>query len=352
MRKLSTLIGLDSGFENYFNDLEKLEAWVSLNSNEIIEWIEQNSWWMIDIDLKANVSKLHLPESNYSFDKKLDKQALSELENTKDNKINDIKRSYASLKGLYNPFASLSSKIEQGLSEQNSKESSHDFLNNFPNDIFSEMDDVYETMNIDSNIQINKSDMNSLAESKTIEEFRTKKENIENKFQKIANQIKIQKEWTETEYKSNLEKLATRDSEAKEKQVEVLKFFKNSGFDLFPKELTDKVINIVQSGMLIVPWLDLNIQNMDLENWHFWESSAFLDKDSWINTLAKRNIVKFMNKMISWDTTEPLWVEAIVNWVSVANPAKLKNDFLKADIVGGIGWKYNKIIENLKKVGL
>ncbi|MBU1658702.1 hypothetical protein KKG72_06575 [bacterium] len=148
---------------------------------------------MLDIDLKANVSKLHLPESNYSFDKKLDKQALSELENTKDNKVNDIKRSYASLKGLYNPFASLSSKIEQGLSEQNSKESSHDFLNNFPNDIFSEMDDVYETMNIDSNIQITKSDMNSLSDSKTIEEFRAKKENIENKFQKIVTQINSQK---------------------------------------------------------------------------------------------------------------------------------------------------------------
>ncbi len=61
-------------------------------------------------------------------------------------------------------------------------------------------------------------------------------------------------------------------------------------------------------------------------------------------------MLKFMNKLISGDVNEPLPVEAIVNGTSVVDPAYLKNKFLEAEVVGNMGWKYNRMIENLKKV--
>jgi hypothetical protein len=44
-----------------------------------------------------------------------------------------------------------------------------------------------------------------------------------------------------------------REAETKEKQLEVLKFMKKSGFDLIPKEISSRIIRELKSGLLIIP---------------------------------------------------------------------------------------------------
>ena len=60
-------------------------------------------------------------------------------------------------------------------------------------------------------------------------------------------------------------------------------------------------------------------------------------------------VITFVNKMISGDINEPLPVEAIASGTSTANPSYLSNKFLEAGIAGNFGWKYSKVMENLKK---
>jgi hypothetical protein len=119
---------------------------------------------------------------------------------------------------------------------------------------------------------------------------------------------------------------------------------------LIPKEITNRIIKELQSNTLTIPWLDLSVKNIDIKNWNFWESGAFIDKEAWLNIGSKTNLVKFMNKLISWNIDEPLSVEGIANWISVSDPAKLKSKFIEANVVGGMWWNYGKIVENLKNV--
>jgi hypothetical protein len=60
-------------------------------------------------------------------------------------------------------------------------------------------------------------------------------------------------------------------------------------------------------------------------------------------------MVMFMNKLISWNTNEPLNVSAIANWTIVAQPWALRDEFNKAKIVWNLGWNYTKMMENLRK---
>jgi hypothetical protein len=92
----------------------------------------------------------------------------------------------------------------------------------------------------------------------------------------------------------------------------------------------------------------LSIRNIDLKNGHFGESSAFIDKEAWLNIESKRNLVKFVNKMISWNIQEPLNVESIVNGMAVIDPLELKHKIFKAGISNNLGWQYTKILENLR----
>jgi hypothetical protein len=167
--------------------------------------------------------------------------------------MKELKRSTTSLKGLYKPFASLFSEASSINTEANFQDSLKSSVAKFQRDAFNDMDDVYENMDIDSSIQINEADMNSLATSKTPEEFNLKRENILDKFIKIATAIENKKETIEQNYNDEIKELTTEDSETQEKQVEVLKYLKSSGFDLIPKELTDRLIKNIQAGLLTIP---------------------------------------------------------------------------------------------------
>lgn len=345
----NNLIWIDSNFENYFNELEN-KSFEWLNTNDVIKKIENESWWLETIDFKSDnpVSKLSLEWSSYSFDEKIDKNALWELFEKNKNKLENIQNSVTVLKGVYTPFDGLLTQIRTNWWKQDLKETLNNPLSSFSSDVFTNLEKVYKDVWIDSNMQLNESDFLSLKDVKNTDELRVKIENIKTKFEKIKLQILEAKKEVEQEYKLDFKEIVKRKEEAKEKQVEVLKFMKASWFDLIPKSITDKLILNLQSNSFQIQNLNLNVQNIDLKNWHFWESLN-IDNETWFNTLAKTNLVKFMNKLISWNIDEPLSVKAIANWMSVSNSEDLKNQFRESWIVDWLGWKYSRMVDNLKR---
>ena len=345
----NTLVGLDSWFDKYFQDLENINSWKSLNANEVINWIEKDSWWMIDIDLNSNIptSKLSLIWSHYSFDEEIDKQVLEKITLENKDKLDELQSSFTTLKGVYTPFDWLLKNIKANWWKENLKEKINESISNFSKNIFTELDEVYEKTGIKSDIQIKESDISSFTDIKSENDLKQKIDNFKNKIEKIKAQlVETQNEIT-NKYQTQIKESLTLKSKEKEKQVEVLNFMRDSGFDLIPKEISDKFIQQLQSNTLNIPWLDLDTKNINLKNGNFWESVLY--KDDGLNIHSKTNMLKFMNKMISWDTNQPLNVESIANGAENVNPNFLQNKFLEAWIVDNLGWKEWKISENLSK---
>jgi hypothetical protein len=90
-------------------------------------------------------------------------------------------------------------------------------------------------------------------------------------------------------------------------------------------------------------------ENIDLKNGNFWESWAFSGKENGLNIESKSNLVKLVNKIISWDVNEPLWVEAIASGVIQADPRLVRSKLMGATIKWRVSWNYGKVIGNLKK---
>ena len=345
----NTLVGLDSWFDKYFQDLEKISSWNSLNADEVIKWIEKNSWWIVDIDLNSNIptSKLSLIWSDYSFDEEIDKQVLEKITLENKDKLDELQSSFVTLKGVYTPFDWLLKNIKANWWKENLKEKINESISNFSRNLFSELDEVYEKNGIKSDIQIKESDINSFTDVKSENDLKQKIDNFKNKIEKIKAQlVETQNEIT-NKYQTQIKESLTLKSKEKEKQVEVLNFMRDSGFDLIPKEISDKFIQQLQANTLNIPWLDLDIKNINLKNWNFWESVLY--KDDGLNIHSKTNMLRFMNKMISWDINEPLKVESIANGAENVNPNFLQNKFLENWIVDNLGWREWKISENLSK---
>lgn len=345
----NTLVWLDFWFDKYFQDLENINSWKSLNANEVIRWIEKDSWWMIDIDLNSNIptSKLSLIWSHYSFDEEIDKQVLEKITLENKDKLDQLQSSFATLKGVYTPFDWLLKNIKANWWKENLKEKINESISNFSNNLFSELDEVYEKTGIKSDIQIKESDISSFADVKSENDLKQKIDNFKNKIEKIKAQlVETQNEITD-KYQTQIKESLTLKSKEKEKQVEVLNFMRDSGFDLIPKEISDKFIQQLQANTLNIPWLDLDTKNINLKNGNFGESVLY--KDDGLNIHSKTNMLKFMNKMISWDTNQPLKVESIANGSENINPNSLQNKFLEAWIVDNLGWREWKISENLSK---
>lgn len=345
----NTLVWLDSWFDKYFQDLENINSWNSLNASEVINWIEKDSWWMIDIDLNSNIptSKLSLIWSEYSFDEEIDKQVLEKITLENKDKLDELQSSFATLKGVYTPFDWLLKNIKANWWKENLKEKINESISNFSKNIFTELDEVYEKTGIKSDIQIKESDISSFADIKSENDLKQKIDNFKNKIEKIKAQlVEIQNEITD-KYQTQIKESLTLKSKEKEKQVEVLNFMRDSGFDLIPKEISDKFIQQLQANTLNIPWLDLDTKNINLKNGNFGESVLY--KDDGLNIHSKTNMLKFMNKMISWDTNQPLKVESIANGSENVNPNFLQNKFLENWIVDNLGWKEWKISENLSK---
>ena len=187
----NTLVWLDSWFDKYFQDLEKISSWNSLNADEVINWIEKDSWWMIDIDLNSNIptSKLSLIWSHYSFDEEIDKQVLEKITLENKDKLDELQSSFATLKGVYTPFDWLLKNIKANWWKENLKEKINESISNFSKNIFTELDEVYEKTGIKSDIQIKEKDISSFADIKSENDLKQKIDNFKNKIEKIKAQL-------------------------------------------------------------------------------------------------------------------------------------------------------------------
>ena len=347
----NTLIDLDPSFESILIPLENATHSIDSSNNQIVSSIEKDSEWLINIDLNSDTptSKMSLVWSEYGFTEKIDKQALTNINEASINKLTGVQNSFAVLQGLYNPFNKFINEIKQNEWKQDLKEISKGAISNFSQHIFSGLNEHYETLGIESSMQLSQADILSFATINSPDDLQLHINNIKEKFQNIESQVWKIKTWVLKNHKTQMKELIEMKAEQKEKQKKVLEFLKKSGFDLIPKEITNRIIRELQSNTLTIPWLDLSVKNIDIKNWNFWESGAFIDKEAWINIQAKKNILKFMNKMITWSIKEPLSVDGISAWTSVADPNLLKHKFLESGVVGGVGWNYGSIIENLRK---
>jgi septal ring factor EnvC (AmiA/AmiB activator) len=133
------------------------------------------------------------------------------------------------------------------------KEKINESISNFSKNIFTELDEVYEKTGIKSDIQIKESDISSFADVKSENDLKQKIDNFKNKIEKIKAQlVETQNEITD-KYQTQIKESLTLKSKEKEKQVEVLNFMRDSGFDLIPKEISDKFIQQLQSNTLNIP---------------------------------------------------------------------------------------------------
>lgn len=344
----NALIDLDPSFESYLPFSETTNKSTSLDTIQAIKW---DSWEITNIDLTSNppVSKLSLIWSEYNFTKEIDTQAVEEVQESFIKELDVFKNSEAILQGLYKPFDYLRNKVRENWWKQDLKTILKNAISTVSKEIFSKLEDAYKTMDIKSDIQITESDLYSFSNIDTLSDLKLKKDKIDDKLEKIETKVWEKEQSIKSNRKTQMEELALLDSATNEKQVKVLKFMNNCGFDKLPKNITNRVIKEIESGTLTIPWLEMSIKNIDLKNGHFGESGAFIDKEAWINIGSKINMVKFMNKLISWNVNEPMSVDTIANGVSVIDPLKLQNQFLEAGVVGGMGWNYGKIIENLRK---
>jgi hypothetical protein len=70
----------DSSFESFFSDLESVSA-NTLESSDILSFIERESWWVMSFDLSSDnpTSNMSLVWSEYGFSESIDREALSEI---------------------------------------------------------------------------------------------------------------------------------------------------------------------------------------------------------------------------------------------------------------------------------
>jgi protein subunit release factor A len=77
-------------------------------------------------------------------------------------------------------------------------------------------------------------------------ELKTRIDTIKDKFRKIEETMVKMQDVIVQKYHSEFKELLQREEKAKEKQMEVLKFFNDSGFDLIPKDVSNKLITEIQ----------------------------------------------------------------------------------------------------------
>lgn len=133
------------------------------------------------------------------------------------------------------------------------KEKLNESVAGFSKGLFDELDDMYKKMNIKDDIQIKESDVSSFANINSADELRLKITNVKDKLEKIKAHIQEVQTLVLNKYQTEVKDLLSRNTEAKERQLEVLNFMRSSGFDLIPKEISDKLIREMQGETLHIP---------------------------------------------------------------------------------------------------
>lgn len=133
------------------------------------------------------------------------------------------------------------------------KEKINESVAGFSKGLFDELDDMYKKMNIKDDIQIKESDITSFANINSVDELRLKITNVKDKLEKIKAHIQEVQTLVLNKYQTEVKDLLSRNAEAKERQLEVLNFMRSSGFDLIPKEISDKLVREMQGETLHIP---------------------------------------------------------------------------------------------------
>ena len=115
--------------------------------------------------------------------------------------------------------------------------------------------------------------------------------------------------------------------EKDEKVRDVLQFVNQIWLDLInPQARLEQLFTELQQNSLKVPWLSLDPKKIDLANGRFGESDMEQSTDKW-----KENLIKFFNKMVSWNTDEPNNPKDFISvWGKTINPTKMKESLENA----------------------
>lgn len=183
-------------------------------------------------------------------------------------------------------------------------------------------------------------------------------EDNENKKQELLININDKKELLQ-EQKTQLQlmkqKLSDMQNAFKEQVLEkdekvrkILEFVWQIWLDLIqPQSRLDQIFRELKDNSLKISGLNLDPQKIDLANGRFGESDMEQSTDKW-----KINLIKFFNKMISWDTNQPHDVQQFVSvWGKTINPTEFKQTLEDAWVINDM-WEaqITKIRQNLTSV--
>ena len=131
------------------------------------------------------VSKMSLVDSEYSFDKKIDLKALTELRSDIKADLEAIANGTTILNDFDKSFNNLLSTIAKNWNNENFNTILADIVSNFSKDIFSDLSEVYQDMDIPSEIQINEFDITNLSDINSQTDLKHHIETIQEKSTKI-----------------------------------------------------------------------------------------------------------------------------------------------------------------------
>ncbi|MDD3645942.1 MAG: hypothetical protein PHH06_00880 [Candidatus Gracilibacteria bacterium] len=134
------------------------------------------------------------------------------------------------------------------------------------------------------------------------------------------------------------------------KQKETLRFLQASGLNNIPQNILNQLITEYQSGLLNIPGLNLNRQNIDLENARFGESTTEVGKNG-LSDQAKRNLVAFMEKLIYGEVTPKNSIFASID--ATKDFSLLNTTVIKAlednGVKSHLSFNINNMRENLRR---
>ena len=144
----------------------------------------------------------------------------------------------------------------------------------------------------------------------------------------------------EIEKQENAIKWVTKEREKIRKDM--LSFIHRIWFDLIPQEITEDLFEMIRSNQIPVSDIrsDFNPENIDLANWHFWESE-WVDQ----NNIAKENLIRFLNKLITWDPDiDVTWIadDVVFNNQASIDPMTLKANMQEYWVYSVVLW-FNKV---------
>ncbi len=323
-----SIIAVDSDFASILPDIEVGETLEKLSTREVIDWVEKENWWVVDIELWENppMYKMRVIWSEYWFSNEIDKSKLAEI--TSDNK--------EELNEIYDNWFKILKDFKSNFSKQN-----YDI---------SKLDNLYSYFDIDSNLQINPSDLQEFREAKTQDEkLKIFSEKIKPKIDTITKIVKQKQQEILKAHNQEIKELLEKQIKAKETQKQTLDFLHKTGFDLIPQNITNELIAEIKSNVIQVKWLNIDPHRLDLKNWIF--GNSWLEANS--NQIFKENIIKFLNKLIYWEVNPKdslLKIESFtsVTWATI-NPTELQDILKKQWVKSDMYWDINKMRENLRK---